>query len=61
MPYIVDTPFARIDKEHRGKILDRFFKRLNGQVIILSTDEEIVDEYHAAILRSIMKEGRTGH
>ena len=49
VPYIVDTPFARIDKEHRGKILDQFFKRLNGQVIILSTDEEIVDDYQSAI------------
>ncbi len=45
VPYIVDTPFARIDKEHRGKILDQFFKHLNGQVIILSTDEEIVGDY----------------
>lgn len=45
VPYIVDTPFARIDKEHREKILDRFFKELNGQVIILSTDEEIVGKY----------------
>ncbi len=45
VPYIVDTPFARIDKEHRGKILERFFKQLNGQVIILSTDEEIVGDY----------------
>lgn len=26
VPYIVDTPFARIDKEHRGKILSQFFK-----------------------------------
>ena len=42
VPYIVDTPFARIDKEHRGKILSQFFKKLNGQIIILSTDEEIV-------------------
>ena len=40
VPYIVDTPFARIDKEHREKILEKFFKQLNGQVIILSTDEE---------------------
>ena len=37
VPYIVDTPFARIDKEHRGKILSQFFKKLNGQIIILST------------------------
>lgn len=53
VPYIVDTPFARIDKEHRGKILNQFFKRLNGQVIILSTDEEIVDEYYAAIADAV--------
>ena len=42
MPYIIDTPFARIDKEHRSKILKNFFKELKGQIIILSTDEEIV-------------------
>lgn len=45
VPYIIDTPFARIDKEHRGKILEQFFKKLSGQVIILSTDEEIVSDY----------------
>lgn len=49
VPYIVDTPFARIDKEHRGKILERFFKELNGQIIILSTDEEIVGDYQNVI------------
>ena len=42
VPYIIDTPFARIDKEHRSKILKNFFKELKGQIIILSTDEEIV-------------------
>ena len=45
VPYIIDTPFARIDKEHREKILKNFFKKLEGQVIILSTDEEIVSQY----------------
>jgi len=49
VPYIVDTPFARIDKEHRGKILNQFFKKLKGQIIILSTDEEIVGEYREII------------
>lgn len=49
VPYIVDTPFARIDKEHREKILERFFKKLNGQIIILSTDEEIVGDYQDVI------------
>lgn len=45
VPYIIDTPFARIDKEHRGNILEHFFKQLKGQIIILSTDEEIVSKY----------------
>ncbi len=49
VPYIVDTPFARIDKEHREKILEKFFKKLNGQVIIFSTDEEIVGDYQNVI------------
>lgn len=49
VPYIIDTPFARIDKEHRTKILEQFFKKLNGQIIILSTDEEIVGEYKETI------------
>lgn len=42
VPYIIDTPFARIDKEHRYNILEHFFKELKGQIIVLSTDEEIV-------------------
>lgn len=45
IPYIIDTPFARIDKEHREKILQEFFKKLKGQIIILSTDEEISENY----------------
>lgn len=45
VPYIIDTPFARIDGEHREKILQHFFKELKGQIIILSTDEEIVSNY----------------
>ncbi|MBD5632086.1 MAG: hypothetical protein HDP34_02495, partial [Clostridia bacterium] len=42
VPFIIDTPFARIDSEHRDKIVDVFFKKLGTQVFILSTDEEIV-------------------
>jgi len=49
VPYIIDTPFARIDGEHREKILRYFFKELKGQIIILSTDEEIVANYKHVI------------
>lgn len=50
VPFIIDTPFARIDKEHRSRITRHFFNELNGQVFIFSTDEEIVGQ-HLQILK----------
>lgn len=41
IPFIIDTPFARIDTEHRRNISTHFFCKLKGQVFILSTNEEI--------------------
>lgn len=41
IPFVIDTPLARIDSVHRKNILKNFFSRLPGQVVILSTDEEI--------------------
>lgn len=49
IPFIIDTPFARIDKEHRNNISEHFFRSLNGQVFILSTDKEI-DSDHVKIM-----------
>lgn len=49
VPYLIDTPFARIDNEHRQNILNNFFMQLRGQIIILSTDEEIVGPYKESI------------
>lgn len=41
IPFVIDTPFARIDTEHRRNISKHFFCKLKGQVFILSTNEEI--------------------
>lgn len=41
LPFVIDTPFARIDTEHRANITERFFMELPGQLIILSTNEEL--------------------
>lgn len=41
IPFVIDTPLARIDSIHRKNILNNFFSKLPGQVVILSTDEEI--------------------
>lgn len=49
IPFIIDTPFARIDAEHRRNISQYFFSRLRGQVFVLSTDEEI-DSAHVQIM-----------
>ena len=45
-----DTPFARIDTEHRRNISLHFFSELKGQVFILSTNEEINSD-HIAIMK----------
>ena len=51
IPFIIDTPFARIDTEHRQNIAKHFFSELKGQVFILSTNEEIT-KGHVDILNN---------
>ena len=50
LPFVIDTPFARIDTEHRHNISKHFFSKLNGQVFILSTNEEI-NSSHVKLLQ----------
>lgn len=45
LPFIIDTPFARIDTEHRHNITENFFKKLTGQLFVLSTDEELSGDH----------------
>ena len=56
VPFIIDTPFARIDTEHRAQISAVFFPNISGQVIILSTDEEVVGSYRTIIQPHIAHE-----
>ncbi len=56
VPFIIDTPFARIDTEHREQISALFFPNISGQVIILSTDEEVVGSYREIIQPHIAHE-----
>ncbi|WP_456080001.1 AAA family ATPase [Mogibacterium sp.] len=49
IPFIIDTPYARIDANHRKEISEKFFPNISGQVIILSTDEEINEEYYGIL------------
>ncbi len=56
IPFIIDTPYARIDKEHREQISKAFFPTISNQVIILSTNEEITLPYYNVLKPYISKE-----
>lgn len=56
IPFIIDTPYARIDANHRKEISEKFFPNISNQVVILSTDEEITEEYYRIIKPYIARE-----
>ena len=46
LPFIIDTPLARLDMDHRDNLVDEFFPIASHQTIILSTDSEITKPYY---------------
>ncbi|MPN44910.1 hypothetical protein SDC9_192477 [bioreactor metagenome] len=55
LPFVIDTPFARIDTEHRANITEHFFSELKGQLLVLSTNEELNKEHLSALKNQITK------
>lgn len=49
VPTIIDTPLGRLDSSHRRHLIERYFPCASHQVILLSTDEEIVGPYYEAL------------
>lgn len=49
VPTIIDTPLGRLDSSHRQHLINRYFPRASHQVLLLSTDEEIVGSYYVAL------------
>jgi DNA sulfur modification protein DndD len=45
LPFIIDTPLARLDSDHRDNIVQNFFPNASHQVIIFSTDTEVDKVY----------------
>ena len=49
LPTIVDTPVARLDSTHRTHLVERYFPKASHQVVLLSTDEEIIGDYYTKL------------
>ncbi|MET3139336.1 DNA sulfur modification protein DndD [Undibacterium sp. GrIS 1.2] len=45
LPAVIDTPLSRLDSKHRGSLVENYFPIASHQVILLSTDEEVVGLY----------------
>jgi DNA sulfur modification protein DndD len=41
LPMVVDTPLGRLDSVHRAALVERYFPVASGQMVVLSTDQEI--------------------
>ena len=41
LPFMIDTPLARLDVSHRDNMIEKFFPYASHQVVIFSTDSEI--------------------
>ena len=49
LPIIIDTPLARLDSDHRKLLARHYFPLASHQVLILSTDTEVDQEYFEEI------------
>lgn len=56
LPMLIDTPLGRLDSYHRNHLINKYYKELSEQVIILSTDTEITQEYIDSITQNSYKQ-----
>ncbi|WP_252242697.1 AAA family ATPase [Clostridium sp. ZS2] len=49
IPFIIDTPYARIDETHRNTLTTTYLPNISKQVIILSTNKEIDTELYKVV------------
>ncbi len=54
-PMVVDTPLGRLDSKHRMNILNFWTSEKNRQIILLSQDEEIDNDFYRQIKENVSK------
>lgn len=58
LPIIIDTPLSRLDSTHRENIVNYYFPHGGEQVIILSTDTEIDNNYYSKLMPHLNGAGK---
>lgn len=49
IPFIIDTPYGRIDETHRNALSTEYLPNISKQVIILSTNKEVDSELYKVL------------
>ena len=49
LPFMIDTPLARLDVGHRDNLIKKFFPYASHQVVIFTTDSEIDFNYYTKL------------
>lgn len=53
LPVVVDTPLGRLDSKHRDKLVQHYFPEAGEQVILLSTDTEVDEDFFSAMSHEV--------
>lgn len=53
LPIIIDTPLGRLDSKHRANLVNNYFPNASHQVIILSTDTEVDEQFYSELSSNI--------
>lgn len=61
LPVIIDTPLGRLDSAHRKTLIHNYFPNAAAQVIILSTDTEIDEQWYAELKPYVSKSFMLAH
>ncbi len=56
IPFIIDTPYSRIDETHRNNLTNEYLSTISNQVIILSTNTEIDETLYPQVKPRISNE-----
>jgi DNA sulfur modification protein DndD len=61
IPTVIDTPLGRLDSSHRKHLVERYFPSASHQVLLLSTDEEIVGSYYKSLKPAVARHYLLAH